>query len=415
MQLRTVLAVAAFAPALALAQPAPTDDAPPPPDDPVAAEPDPAVFAPEPPPAEVPVAPAKGAVSVRYDKGLTFETADGDLELKLALRSQFRLEVTRPRGDGSEFASRFMVPRLRLQFEGHAFGHANGYKVEFDLANRGFALLKDFYLEHSFGAARVRAGQWKLPFHRQEIVSDFGSEFLERSLTNAFSGAGRDLGVALHNNYEKSPDGLEWAVGVFNSTGERASSRITCQPGATPTDPPTCTAGTPTNVPGDWGPSLVAHAGWNSGGIKGYSEGDLEGGPLRYAVSASYQLDPNDFDEDAAGDLQLEHALAVDAMIKAQGVSVTGSAVLVKDGQADAELGFYGQVSYFMKPQKLLLAGRFSQVPEGDELKHEILGAVNVLWRGHTLKWMIDGGVIHTTGDTGGSDLQIRTQLQGSI
>jgi hypothetical protein len=212
-----------------------------------------------------------------------FETDDGGYELKLGIRSQFRLEATRPDGDDTEFATRFMIPRLRLQFEGHAFDEANDYKVEFDMANRGFALLKDFFIDRAFGQGASARGSVEAPFHRQEMVSDFGSEFLERSLANEFSTAGRDLGVALHNNYEKSPEGLEWAVGVFNAASDKAAIKTTCVPGAMPTDPPVCTSGTPTNVPADFGPAIVAHVGWNHGGIKGYSEGDLEGGPLRYA------------------------------------------------------------------------------------------------------------------------------------
>jgi hypothetical protein len=427
MQLRHLVATLALAPAVAVAQPAPGPETPYPaeaPAAPVTPEnadlpgPEVAPVAAEPPAPETPAAaPAKkGAVSVRYDKGLLFETEDGGYALKLGIRSQFRLEATRPHGDDTEFATRFMIPRLRLQFEGHAFDDGLDYKVEFDMANRGFALLKDFYLDRAVTkAVHVRAGQWKRPFHRQEMVSDFGSEFLERSLANEFAGAGRDLGVAVHNDYEKSPDGLEWAVGVWNAGSDRATARATCVPGATPTDPPICTIGTPTNVPSDWGPALVAHVGWNSGGIKGYSEGDLEGGPLRYALGASYRMNPRDFDEDAAGDLQILHAVAVDAMIKREGLGVSGSVVLVKDGQSDAEVGFYGQVGYLLKGPGVLVAGRFSQIPDGDEHRREFLGAANLLWRGHNLKWMIDGGIIQTTGDDGGNDLQIRTQLQASL
>lgn len=351
-------------------------------------------------------------VHVTYDKGLTFKSADEAYELKLGLRSQFRWDATRKDVDDTEFQTKFLVPRLRLQLEGHAFGKVNAYKIEFDLANKGFAILKDGWVEHAFRKdLRVRAGQWKRPLNRQEMVSDFGSEMVERSLFNEFVGAGRDLGVAVHNNYEKSPDGLEWALGVFNGGSEKPSSTVTCVAGPTPADPPICTSTTPTNVPADLGPALVARAGWNSGGIKGYSEGDLEGGPLRFAAAVSYRMNPHDLDEDAAGDLDLEHAVVVDAMVKVSGLSITGAFGLVKHGQDDAEVGFYGQASYLLVPGKLLGAARFAQVPVGDESRHEILGGVDYFVHGHSLKLMADAGVLHTTG-AGTSDLQIRTQLQ---
>lgn len=432
MQLRHLIATLALAPAAAVAQPAPAPEAPPPAEAPVAPDvpegtevptsevsPSPAdeaaPAAPEVP--EAPAAPAKkGAVSIRYDKGLVFETEDGGYEIKLGIRSQFRLEATRPHGDDTEFATRFLIPRLRLQFEGHAFDELLEYKVEFDMANRGFSLLKDFFLDRPFTKQlHLRVGQWKRPFHRQEIASDFGSEFLERTVVNEFAAAGRDLGVAVHNGYEKSPDGVEWAFGVFNAGSDRATIRSSCVPGATPTDPPICTISTPTNVPTDWGPALVGHVGWNGGGIKGYSEGDLEGGPLRYGVSVDYRMNPRDLDKNADGDLQIQHAVSADVIIKREGICASGALVLIKDGQADPELGFYGQLSYLVKGPGVMVAGRFAQVPDDDEHRREIAGAVNLLWRGHNLKWMIDGGVVQTTGTDGGNDLRIRTQLQASL
>lgn len=423
MQQRLLALVTVLVPGLAYAQPT---DAPP--VDPttatadVVAEPPAPEAAPvEAPPVEAPpAAPAADghAISAKYDKGLTFETADGAYELKLGIRSQFRIEAVRPDVDETEFATRFMVPRLRLQLEGHAYGEANGYKVEFDMANKGYALLKDFFIDHAFGEVHLRAGQWKKPFNRQEMVSDFGSEFLERSLANEFSGAGRDLGVALHNNYEKSPEGLEWALGVFNAASDKAAIKTTCVPGAMPTEPPVCTSGVPTNVPADFGPAIVAHVGWNHGGIKGYSEGDLEGGPLRYAVGASYRMNPRDFDKDANDDLNIEHAVAVDAMVKVEGLGVSGAVILKKDGQKDAAVGFYGQVGYMLMPKQLLGAVRVAQVPEGDEQRYEILGGVDWFFHGHNLKLMADGGVLHTTAPTGGdatNDLQLRAQVQAVL
>ncbi|MEZ4400769.1 MAG: porin [Kofleriaceae bacterium] len=413
LALPLALAGLALAPAVAAAQPADLPGLEPA----EPAEPVEAAAPIEPVAAVVPVeaapapASADAGVKVSYDKGLTFESGDGDYELKLGLRSMFRFETVRP--DGGEFQSRFSTPRLRLQLEGHAYGAANGYKVEFDFANKGAALLKDFYVEHAFAKdLRVRAGQWKKPFNRQELVSDFGSDFLERSIVNEFSGAGRDLGVAVHNNYEKSPDGLEWAVGVFNGASEKPKTAITCQPGTLPTDPPTCTLGSPSNVPSDFGPALVARVGWNAGGIKGYSESDLEGGGLRYAVGLSYRNNLRNLARDANDDLTIEHAVVLDGMVKVEGLDVTAAVAVVKDGAADAELGFYGQAGYMLAPKRLLGSVRFAQIPSGAGTLNEILGGVDYFVKGHSFKWMLDGGVLHDTNGAGTTGLQIRTQLQ---
>jgi len=354
----------------------------------------------------VPAESRSNTATLRYDKGFVLASGDGRFDLKLGLRGQFRLEVLRPEGD-DEFESRFLIPRLRLQFEGHAFGEDNLYKVEFDMANKGSAALKDFFLEHAFlPGLRLRVGQWKRPFNRQEMVSDFGSEFLERSISNEFAGGGRDLGAAVHNGYEKSPDGVEWALGVFNSTGDRARQSLTCDD---PTDPTTCDPTPPTNVPADFGPIAVARVGWNHGGIKGYSEGDLEGGPLRVAVGASYKVNFNDLQEG-----KREDGVEIDTMAKLHGLGVSGAFFILKKGSADRLYGFYVQPGYFVVPKRLELAARFAQIDDEEadgEHVHEVLGAIDWYFDGHSFKWMTDGGVIHhTEGKT--SDVQVRTQLQ---
>lgn len=344
------------------------------------------------------------SVTVKYDKGFTMVAQDDQFELRTGLRGQIRNETSR-KEEADEIQSAFLIPRLRLQLEGFAYGHANAYKVEFDMANKGSALLKDYYYDHAFHESfHVRVGQWKRPFSRHEMVSDFGSAFLERSESNKFADAGRDLGVALHNDYEKSPEGLEWAVGVFNGASEKGT--LTCKK---PDDPSTCAF---TNVPADLGPAIVLRAGWNHGGIKGYSEGDLEGGPLRIAVGASYRIDLDDLEKDPMGDRNLQHRFEADLLLKANGFDLFGTVFLVKEGRADRDIALLGQAGYFVVPKRVQIAARFGQTPKGEETQREVLGALNVYFHGHSFKWMLDGGVLHVTGNAGGKDVQVRTQLQ---
>jgi hypothetical protein len=352
--------------------------------------------------------PEEPTVSARYDKGFTLSTSD--FELKAGIRSQFRVEIVKPDQEESEFQSAFQIPRLRLQLEGHAFGEANGYKVEFDMAGKGSAVLKDFFVNHSFSPTlQLRAGQWKKPFSRHEIVSDFGSEFNERAIANAWAGAGRDLGVALHNGYEKSPEGIEWAVGLFNGTGDRPRQSLTCED---PADPESCAVSTPSNVPGDFDPELVARAGWNLGGIKGYSEGDLEGGPFRLGVGASYRLNFNQFQKDADDALQLEHAIGLDALAKVEGFDLQAGVFFLKLGDADLELGFLGQAGYFVLPEKAEVAARFSLIPDlMDESLMETRLAFDWYFSGHNFKWMTDAGLLSSTAAET-NDVQVRSQLQ---
>jgi phosphate-selective porin OprO/OprP len=400
--------------------PAPTTPTPTPGPDPTTApEPAPAP-APEPPtataepaadPHSMPVE-SEPTVSAKYDKGFTLATSDEEFELKAGVRSQFRIEIFRADQDDAEFQTHFVVPRLRLQLEGFAFGKDNTYKVEFDMANKGSALLKDFFVNHAFSPTlQVRAGQWKKPFSRHEIVSDFGSEFNERAIVNEWAGAGRDLGVALHNGYEKSPDGIEWAVGMFNGTGEKPKQTVTC---TDPMDASTCTPSTPTNVPADFDPELVARVGFNTGGIKGYSEGDLEGGPFRLGVAASYRLNFNQFKKDADDALVLEHGIELDGLVKVENFDAQAGLYFVKVGDADLDLGFLVQAGYFVVPETAEFAARFSLIPDEaveDESLMETRLAFDWYFSGHNFKWASDVGFLSSSAAET-NDFQIRSQLQ---
>jgi phosphate-selective porin OprO/OprP len=421
----TALVLAMALPIPAHAQPVPPETAAPePPPVPETSEPAPA---PEPPPVPETPAPvmvepaataepaaAPGALEVKYDRGLSIETTDGMYALDIAFRTQLRAELVRTEAAG-ELQSRFLIPRLRIPIEGHALGRDNRFKVEFDFGGLGNPGLRDYYVDHLFSdALRLRVGQWKRPFNRQELSSDFAGEFNERSITNGFVGGGRDLGVALHNGYDKSPQGIEWALGVFNGTGDRSRQSLDC---TDVTDITTCTPSQPSNVPADLGPMAVVRVGWNQGDIKGYSEGDFEGGPLRFAVAAGYKVDLRDLAEDAAGDLQLQHAATADFIAKIQGYAVSGAAMLIKQGSADPLLGFYGQASAFVLPRQIQVAARFSFFQANTATDRiEALGAINWFFAGHALKWMTDAGILQTMPDDDATDdvtdFQARTQLQ---
>jgi hypothetical protein len=355
-----------------------------------------------------PAPPKKKAVpvTVSYDKGVLFETEDGAFELKLALRNQFRFESTRPL-EANEAASRFYVPRSRLQLEGHLFGEDTRYKVELGLGDRGsFGFVKDVYLDRAIGGTPlwIRVGQWKRPFNRQEIVSDFASEMNERANTAEFVGGGRDLGVAIHNEYEKSPEGIEWAFGVFNGFSggsDRPQIATTCTEEMMEID---CATPPPSNFPADFGPALVGRVGWNHGGIKGYSEGDLEGGPLRFAVGASYKIDLADFSQE-----NLSHGIQADAMIKASGLGVELGVYGMKLTSAPLRVGAFAQAGYFVMPRRAQVAARFAIAPTtGDREQLEARAAFNWYWQGHAWKWSTDAGVL----EEDDIDLQVRSMAQ---
>ena len=327
-----------------------------------------------------------------YEKGFFVASPDGAYKVAIGGRLQARFEAEFP--EGEDDVARFSIPRARLTLAGNAFTKALTYKFQADFG-KGAVSLKDFYGDYAFvpGWLQLRVGQWKRPFSRQQITSSGSLELVDRSLTDGFFGAGRDIGVAIHNG---APEGFEYALGVFNGTGEKPSFS-----GAVQVDPATgegsVSKGKFTNVPTLFHPAIVLRAGFNYGGIKGYSEGDLEGGPLRFAVALSGIADLDAEGADTAGFRgELDYALKVHGFASTGGVYILSN----QDGagmgdQAFGALGFHIQASY-------VVAGFFQPVvryallaPDGDDNDvHEILGGLSFYLFKHGLKVQVDGGAI---------------------
>jgi hypothetical protein len=371
------------------------------------------------PPVPPPANEGPPPLAVVYDKGVLFTTPDKAFEARLALRTQFRFETRRSTADGAQFEQVFYAPRIRLQLEGNAFGEINRYKLEAGLGEAGsFSFVKDFFLERKVGPVWIRGGQWKRPFNRQEIVSDFGSSFNERAITAEFVGGGRDLGVAIHNDYEKTPEGLEWVLGIFNDFSggdDRPVQTVDC------TEDPVemtidCAAGRPRNFPDDWDPAIVVRAGWNKGKVKGYTEGDLDGGPLRFGVGASYKIDLANFKKGGEESVakNMSHGVQLDGIVKVQGFDVLIGLYLMKLKSADAQMGFLVQAGYFVMPKKLLIAGRFAAHETADPDTNELEGRLAVNWHfaGHAYKLANDIGFLKATGEANKPEIQVRLMAQ---
>jgi hypothetical protein len=395
------------------AESAPVAAAPPEAAAPVAASEPAAVAAPMPvapapdPEPETPAGPNAG-----YKKGFFIQSDDGQFRLEVGARFQARYAFEAIEAAPNE--SNFSIARARFTLGGHVFTEDLTYKFQTDFG-KGFVTLKDFYADYAFvpGAFQLRAGQWKRPFSRQQITSSGKQELVDRATTDAAFGAGRDIGIAVHNDYEDSPE-LEYAFGIFNGTGEKPvfSGDATVDPmtGEGPV------SGAFTNVPDTFHPALVLRAGYNHGGIKGYSEADLEGGPFRAAVGASGLVDL-DADDDDTSSLKAE----LDYLVKVEGFSSTGG-LYVSSAQSGTgfgdrafeALGMHLQLGYVIG-ELVQPVARYSLVaPDGgDNDTHEILGGLGFYFWGHEVKWQTDGGALLSEAPGGtATDYRVRTQLQ---
>lgn len=296
-----------------------------------------------PPPADKAAKPTGNA---GWDKGFFVRSDDGKFSLKIGARFQPFLALTRAKTPAADWTGAFEVRRARLTMGGNLHGDNLHYKLQADFG-KGNLSLKDWYADARLsGNLWLRAGQWKRPFSRQHITSSGKLELGDRAITDKAFGAGRDIGLALHNGYEDAP-AIEWIVGVWNGTGDTSSIRVT-------TDPMTgAGTGTISNVPREFKPAFVGRIGINSAGAKGYSEGDLERGPLRWSAAASFWGEA-DFDRNDQSNDRVE----IDFQLKASGFSGSGAfyAMTSQAGNhvlSDQELsyiGFHAQAGYMLTP-----------------------------------------------------------------
>jgi phosphate-selective porin OprO/OprP len=143
---------------------------------------------------------------------------DGDFRVELGGRVQLDYDAVDDDAralTGSELADRFLVRRARLDLSGRAFRWID-FKVEADFTEG--VSLKDAYLDFRFlPELRLRGGQFKVPFSREELTSSRFIDFVERSVINELAPA-YDAGVMLHG--ELFGGVLGYNLGAFNGTGE---------------------------------------------------------------------------------------------------------------------------------------------------------------------------------------------------
>lgn len=215
------------------------------------------------------VARAEGSVEVEEGKGITFSDEDRETTLNVRFWGQFRFQFsdrdlfrrsdlvqTFPPFDVENVGRNspsFQVRRFRLAAEGRVHYHWFNYKVELDLAGNDEGLrtvfvppiftvggitdfpgisvhagdedkdgrtvkVLDFYADLTPRPyARIRLGAFKVPFGRQELVSDEKLSVAARSIASDFFAPGRDRGAMFHGGTPTQR--VQWNLGAFNGTG----------------------------------------------------------------------------------------------------------------------------------------------------------------------------------------------------
>jgi hypothetical protein len=232
---------------------------------------------------------------------------------------------------------------------------------------------------------------------------------------------GRDIGLLLNNGYaDKAPDGVEWSVGLFNSFAGGKDKVIIPDCNVDPTGTK-ATCGSPAGGVKDWEPAIFARVGYATPKFKGYSEADLEGGPLRFGIGLSYKLGLGQFrhnKQDSKFD-GMDQGAGLDAALKVEGFDLAAGVFLMGVHGTKTGLGAHVQAGYFVMPKKAQIAARYAFVPnEGDPDKTdmEIRGAFNWYFHGHQWKWATDFGAL-VPGAAGGSigGLSVKTTDSAQI
>ena len=215
------------------------------------------------------VARAEATTDIDPGNGITVTSQDGDTKLNFGFYVQFRFQDLKQdqwrRTDLTQTFPPFSVQnvgikqpsfnvrRARLYAQGTLWKRWINYKLEFDLAGNDEGLRNIFIppvfttggtsdfpgVNITAGAseqdgrtvklldayadltprpyARVRIGQFKIPFGRQELVSDNKLQMTSRSIASDFFSPSRDRGVMFHGGTDTQR--IQYKVGVFNGTG----------------------------------------------------------------------------------------------------------------------------------------------------------------------------------------------------
>ena len=328
-------------------------------------------------PAEKPVAGYDGAFFVRNPKG------PDELFISGFAKPLYTYKTFQNYTDEPD-QTHFSLPEARFMFEGHVLSKALFFRLQTNMALGRFFLL-DYFIDYTFapGDLILRVGQFKRPFDRNKLIKNTKRLMVEFPITEAVFGAGRDMGIMIHNGRNEE---LSYALAFLNGTG---------------IFPP---AGQVTNVPTRFKPQAIFRLGYTQPGMDGYDSVDLKDSPLGVAAAISGIADFNIDDKRSA-----KLAGEFDAIVKGRGFSAL-LGVFVNTRQNGAEwttqefdgFGSYLETTYVIE-KVFGPTGRFSVVtikdgPTARDTTYEASLGFNAYFFGHKLEWKNQGRILFSTG-----------------
>lgn len=261
------------------------------------------------------------AVAAESDPALgPFElrSAGGQHALQVGLAAQLRLTYSDTQTAATAARREDLaleVRRLRLMLRGHFLSGRAELFLHLSTTPGAIELLDLFSQFNLHPQVSLRIGQFKLPYTRYRLQNFTHLQFTDWSLLSRYLGAERQLGVAIHNGYERGA-GFEYALGVFSGQNARRAHGVGLGLvyGERLPNPSDLTApALPTTVH----PELALRLGYSQPGLRPETPSDPASGPARFGVSlsATYDLRPARYLDQAL-------RLAPEAQLKLRGLSL---------------------------------------------------------------------------------------------
>jgi hypothetical protein len=170
-------------------------------------------------------------VEAGLGRGVTIRSTDGQTSLNIRARIQIRGTVSGASDDEQSATSEISVRRMRLVFQGNASGPTLTYYVQLAFANLDTEAdlrlpLRDAYVTWvPARAVNLRAGQMKVPFSRQRVVSSSALQIVDRSVVVSELNLDRDVGLQMFSRDLLGTGRLGYSLGIFGGEGRNRLGR----------------------------------------------------------------------------------------------------------------------------------------------------------------------------------------------
>lgn len=351
---------------------------------------------------------------------ITTDSAYLEMSTRLQMRYTHELpddsiQLPGTAGKGDDKGS-FRIRRAKFKLEGWAMKPWLTYEFQINIpavtgTNPG-AILEDASIDvdatKGKNKFRIKFGQFKPAFGRQEMTSSGSQTFVDRSEVSNIYARGRETGLALWGS--TSNNKLEWRAGISNgnSVTRTTNDNDAFQYNARVMFQPT-------------GRQALVQRAWASGPF--YSEGDFESTEFPiFAIAANFEK--NDFFRTTTGNDLKDTVYGFDLVYKYRRVFATGEYYIrertPESGAKFNSNGFFGQASYLLTSRRQWELGvRYGQYDPSDLVpanKHtELRGALSYYYGRHNLKVQADFGELTTEVAAGNSIRNKEFRLQSQI